>query len=499
MSSSSLGIVSSDLRIVRLSLKSRPYSCSDRFLNPPTQLLVVRRGFCHSGRRYCRKTQVPWNCLRSRRAILERKSAKFGCETVGIENSRPQGRVGGCKSGARGLVTSASAAETAEIKEDEQDLDSVHVTSVRAPSKLKPSGQLARWARARKLRSAGKTSIPSRNEVTSATDNSASQEVAEAAELARYAEPFLPEDGDLYGGGLPGDSPVKEKCIFMVSDGTGWTADHSVQAALGQFEHCLVDQRCSVNTHLFSDVKEERLLEIIRQAGQEEAMIVFTLADPVMASSAKQACEMLRVPYIDLLGPITDALGAHLGVTPSGIPRGAPGRKSPLSKQYFKRIEAVEFTIKQDDGALPRNLNLADIVLVGVSRTSKTPLSTYMAQKGYKVANVPLVFGIDPPKELFEIDQNKIFGLTINANFLKAIRLARHRHLGVAEESRASYSDMEHIRKELEYSRKLFAQNPRWPVVEVTGKAIEETAAVILRLYHERRNKYSMPRISSRY
>lgn len=206
-------------------------------------------------------------------------------------------------------------------------------------------------------------------------------------------------------------------------------------------------------------------MEIIRQAGQEGAMVVYTLADPVIAQSAKQACLLLGVPHIDILGPITEALGTHLGVTPLGLPRGAPGRKSPLSKQYFKRIEAVEFTIKQDDGALPKNLTLADIVLVGVSRTSKTPLSTYMAQKGYKVANVPLVFGIDPPKELFEIDQNKIFGLTINANFLKAIRLARYRHLGVAEESRSSYSDMDHIRKELEFSRKLFAQNPRWPVV----------------------------------
>jgi hypothetical protein len=94
---------------------------------------------------------------------------------------------------------------------------------------------------------------------------------------------------------------------------------------------------------------------------------------------------MLHVPHINILGPITDALHSHLGVSPSGLPRGAPGRPSTLSKQYFKRIEAVEFTIKQDDGALPKNLIQADIVLVGVSRTSKTPLSTYMAQKGYKV------------------------------------------------------------------------------------------------------------------
>lgn len=97
---------------------------------------------------------------------------------------------------------------------------------------------------------------------------------------------------------------------------------------------------------------------------------------------------MLCVPHINILGPITDALQSHLGVSPSGIPRGAPGRKSTLSKQYFKRIEAVEFTIRQDDGALPKNIIQADIVLTGVSRTSKTPLSTYMAQKGYKVLSL---------------------------------------------------------------------------------------------------------------
>jgi regulator of PEP synthase PpsR (kinase-PPPase family) len=116
-----------------------------------------------------------------------------------------------------------------------------------------------------------------------------------------------------------------------------------------------------------------------------------------------------------------------------------------------------------------------------------------------QVANVPLVFGIEPPKELFEVDQDKVYALTINPTFLKSIRLARSRSLGMGASSRLSYSDMEHICKELEYSRKLFLQNPQWPVVEVTGKAIEETAAVILRIYHERCSKHHMPRISRRY
>ena len=132
------------------------------------------------------------------------------------------------------------------------------------------------------------------------------------------------------------------------------------------------------------------------QAAKEEALLLYTLADASMAEAAKRGCELWGVPYTDILGPTTEAIARHLGVAPLGVPRG----KSPLSKQYFKTIEAVEFTIKQDDGALPQYLHKADLVLVGVSRTSKTPLSTYLAQKGYKVANVPLVLGLNPPKEL---------------------------------------------------------------------------------------------------
>ena len=215
---------------------------------------------------------------------------------------------------------------------------------------------------------------------------------------------------------------------------------------------------------LFDQINDvERLMEIIRDAGKENAVFVYTLADPILAEAAKKACELHGIPHLDIFRPIIDLLSRHMGVTPLGLPRGAPGRKISLSKQYFKRIEAVEFTIKQDDGALPKNLHKADLVLVGVSRTSKTPLSTYMAQKGYKVANVPLVLGIDPPKELFEIDQTRIYALTINPNYLKAIRIARYKSLGVV--SASSYSDMEHIKKELEYSTKLFLQNPKWPVI----------------------------------
>ncbi|KAB2637537.1 phosphate dikinase regulatory protein [Pyrus ussuriensis x Pyrus communis] len=359
--------------------------------------------------------------------------------------------------------------------------------------KIKGSPQLTRWSRARSVRSGRKldragqrTQLLDPNPRLQSTDRvSLDPDDSTASES---------DDSD------EGMEMTAGKSIYMVSDGTGWTVEHSVNAALGQFEHCLVDRGCAVNTHLFSGIDDvERLMEIIKQAAKEGALLVYTLADPSMAESARQACRHWGIPTTDMLGPITEAIATHLGVSPSGLPRGAPGRSFPLTDEYFCRIEAIEFTIKQDDGALPQNLHKADIVLVGVSRTGKTPLSIYLAQKGYKVANVPIVMGVQPPKALFEVDPEKVFGLTINPLVLQTIRTARAKTLGFSEGMKGNYSEMVHVKQELEFARTILAQNPVWPVIEVTGKAIEETAAVVLRLYHDRKRKCSMPRISKRY
>lgn len=375
-------------------------------------------------------------------------------------------------------------------------LSSEPQTSESQPRKLiKPSSKLNNWSRARAIRSGRKLDRPAKNTTPQA-----------AAEIAGYSSPPV-RTGELSSGsgseGFNGedDGEITEgKAIYMVSDGTGWTAEHAVSAALGQFEHCLVDRACPVNTHLFSGIDDiEGLMEIVKQAAKEGAILVYTLADPSMASSAKKACELWGVRSFDALGPITEAIASHLGVSPLGLPRGAAGRKSTLSEDYFRRIEAIEFTIKQDDGALPHNLHKADIVLTGVSRTGKTPLSIYLAQKGYKVANVPIVMGVALPKTLFEVDQDKVFGLTINPVLLQSIRRSRAKTMGLADDGRSNYSEMDYVKGELENANKIFAQNPRWPIIEVTSKAIEETAAVILRLYHDRKQKYSMPRISKRY
>uniref|UniRef100_A0A803NZ27 Uncharacterized protein n=1 Tax=Cannabis sativa TaxID=3483 RepID=A0A803NZ27_CANSA len=325
--------------------------------------------------------------------------------------------------------------------------------------KFKGSPQLKRWSRARAIRSGRK--------LDRSTHRSQALQLDRQIQLIESAEL---EPANAAGAGADADTDAaasSSKSIYMISDGTGWTAEHSVGAALGQFEHCLVDRGCPVQTHLFSGIDDvEPLMEIVKQAAKEGAMVVYTLADPSMAEAAKQACKLWGLPSTDILGPITEAIASHLRVSPSGLPRGAPGRNIPLSDEYFRRIEAIEFTIKQDDGALPQNLHKADIILAGVSRTGKTPLSIYLAQKGYKVANVPIVMGVDLPKTLFQVDPEKVFGLTINPLVLQTIRRARAKTLGFTTEvGNINYSEMSYVRRELEFAGRIFSQNPVWPVI----------------------------------
>ncbi|KAF8669116.1 hypothetical protein HU200_051441 [Digitaria exilis] len=368
-----------------------------------------------------------------------------------------------------------------------------------SPRPLRASSQLSQWSRKRALRSGRRLGLASSASPVTKSSPPPKPPLPTAPPLLYDGAPPAWEDNDDDLCVAVGDASAG-KVIYMVSDGTGWTAEHAVNAALGQFELCLVDRDCTVNTHLFSGIDDEdRLLEVIKQAAKEGALVLYTLADPSMAESAKKACDFWSVPYTDLLGPTVDAIASHIGVAPSGIPRSSPSRQGGhLTEDYFRRIDAIDFTIKLDDGAQPQNLSRADIVLIGVSRTGKTPLSIYLAQKGYKVANVPIVMGVDLPKHLFEVDHEKIFGLTINPVILQSIRKARAKALGF-DGHQTNYAEIEHVKQELAHAKKIFSQIPNLPVIEVTGKAIEETAAVIVRIYHDRKQKCSMPRISKRY
>ncbi len=271
-------------------------------------------------------------------------------------------------------------------------------------------------------------------------------------------------------------SPVpRPRPIFIVSDGTGDTAEKVVRAALHQFSGYLV------HLQVFPDVtRPEQLDELVQRAARSEALLVTTLVRPDVRAACQALASKYRVRSVDLLQPLLGALGRVLESSPAGV----PGRMHQADDDYFQRVEAVEFTVKADDGKEPRLLREADIVLVGVSRTSKTPLSVFLAHKGFKVSNVPVVLDHPLPETLHSIDPDRIFGLTIASESLRDIRRTRLKTMKVPGKS--NYGDMEYILAELDYAEQLFRRNPHWPVVDVTRRAVEETAAIILRILGER-------------
>jgi regulator of PEP synthase PpsR (kinase-PPPase family) len=262
---------------------------------------------------------------------------------------------------------------------------------------------------------------------------------------------------------------------MVISDATGDTAERMVRAAILQFSDA------PVNVRVYSRVRLESEMEkIVERAAEIHALVVFTVVNNESRDLILRLVERHNVEWVDLIGALMSKLGSFL----SSKPQGVPGLLHTMGEDYFRRIEAVEFAVKNDDGAEPRNLPKADLVLVGISRTSKTPLSTYLAQKGLKVANVPLVLGVEPPAELEGLAERKVYGLVIRPDSLVRIRQARLSHLGMPQDS--SYGTRKHIEDEINYSRDIFRKHPAWPVIDVTNKAIEETASDILRLYTER-------------
>jgi hypothetical protein len=257
--------------------------------------------------------------------------------------------------------------------------------------------------------------------------------------------------------------------VFVVSDGTGETATAAVRAAMLQF-HTVWRLRT------FGEVRQQtHARRVMEQAAKAGALVVFTAVDQNVARTLRDLGAEHHVPTIDLLGPLIQEVAKHLHAEP----RFKPGLLHGFSDEYFRRIEAVEFTVRHDDGANLHTLFDANLVLTGVSRTSKTPLSMYLAQRGYKVGNVPLVPGLEPPRELLELDPRKVIGLTIEPNQLITIRHARMRMMRASPYT--SYVDPEAVLHELARARRLFRERG-WRVVDTSGRAVEETAARILEL-----------------
>jgi regulator of PEP synthase PpsR (kinase-PPPase family) len=260
--------------------------------------------------------------------------------------------------------------------------------------------------------------------------------------------------------------------VYVVSDGTGRTADQALHAALVQFEGTHVETivRPGVRT-------KEQVINVVKEAKNEKTFIVHTLVSDEIRSLMLETARKYNVETIDLMGPFLLRLSHQFANTPSET----PGLFREVNPDYFRRIEAMEFTFRHDDGLRFHELDKADIILIGVSRTFKTPLSIYLALKGWLVANVPIVYKSKLPDILNTIDPKKIFGLTTYPSRLAVLRKARHEHLGGAT---GDYANFDFVKEELRYAHSIFYVHPKWAVVNVTSKAIEEIASEILSIYN---------------
>jgi regulator of PEP synthase PpsR (kinase-PPPase family) len=262
--------------------------------------------------------------------------------------------------------------------------------------------------------------------------------------------------------------------IFVVSDGTGETAAAAVQAALTQFS-------APLRLRNFGEVlRESDVRRVMELAAESGAVVVFTLVEEGLTRAIVEHGLERGVPTVDLLGPLITTIASHCRVEPQH----RSGLLHRFSDDYFRRVESVEFAVRHDDGANPHTLFDAHLVLTGVSRTSKTPLSMYLAQRGYKTGNVPLVPGVDPPRELLDLDPRKVFGLVVDESTLLEIRRARVQALRASPY--LTYADPEGVSQELRRARRLFRMRG-WRLVDITARAVEENAARILELYRAAR------------
>ena len=265
----------------------------------------------------------------------------------------------------------------------------------------------------------------------------------------------------------------RKKVIYLVGDSTGETISKLARASLAQFSR----EQVEVKT-FFMITDKHHLAQVIKQAAEDEALIAFTIIQPLLRDFLIREAERQGMKAIDVIGDFILQLSTFLEEKPAEI----PGRQYVLDEDYYRRIEAINFAVKHDDGKMPQGLRLADLVLVGLSRTSKTPLSAYLANQGWKVANVPLHPDMDPPDELLrQVDPKRVFGLIIDVEHLVKLRAARLQQLGL--EPYAKYADPVTVCDEIEWCRTFYEQHPRWRVLDISSRAIEETAASILRSY----------------
>jgi len=262
--------------------------------------------------------------------------------------------------------------------------------------------------------------------------------------------------------------------LHLLSDSTGETLEVIAKACLAQFDG--VD----VVRHFWPMVRSEGHLDrVLDDIERRPGLVLFTLVNSNIRRDLERKCRRRGIHAVSVLDPVTDALSVVLGQEANA----RPGRQHALDAAYFARVDAIQFTIAHDDGIGSENWEEADIVLAGVSRTSKTPTAIYLANRGYKVANIPLVPESPPPPNLFTLQHPLVVGLTTNADRL--IQIRRNRLLALNQAPETDYVDSDAVSAELAFARRIFADNG-WPVIDVSRRSIEETAFAIVKLCNER-------------
>lgn len=266
---------------------------------------------------------------------------------------------------------------------------------------------------------------------------------------------------------------TKKFILYVLSDSIGDTAEQVARAAAEQFED--TDYELRKFPYVESITKIDNIIEDL---DSQNSIFVYTIVSEKISNYLRSVCENKGILFIDIMSPCLNTFSNFLNQNPlreSGVIR-------KLDKDYFKRVEAVEFAVKYDDGKDPRGILKADIVLIGVSRSSKTPLSMYLAHKNYKVVNIPLVKGSKVPDELFEVQRRKIIGLMIDPSDLIEIRRERIKVLGL--DNSVDYVSIEKIYQELDYAEKIM-RKLGCPVIDMTKKAVEEAANIVIDIIND--------------
>ncbi len=261
--------------------------------------------------------------------------------------------------------------------------------------------------------------------------------------------------------------------IHLVSDATGETLNAMSKAACAQFEGIKPIE------HVYALVRSQRQLErVLKEIESAPGIVLYTMMNPDLRQQLEDHCQRHSIHCSSVLDPVLTILRNYLGTELTH----KMGGQHEMNTEYFDRIEALNFTMSHDDGQKTESLNDADVVLVGVSRTSKTPTCIYLANRGIKAANIPVVAGVPLPVELDRLDGPLVVGLTVMKDRLVQIR--RNRLLSLKADTETSYVDDDEVRKEIVYARKLFEKND-WSVIDVSRRSIEETAAAVLNLWSQ--------------